>query len=266
MQDNNNNYLTNMFKIKILKMLNLQDELNKKIDKNWLTKPEHDFHWRCDAMVEIGELLASTGYKHWKLDKLDIKNVKMEVIDVFHFLISQVLYNSNNNKIHIDDVADVLSNIFRKNLIQSELNKYDEKYENYFINNFKFNPDKNLGDEKYFRNKLIDLCEEFIIKNRKGKDAFASSNALVKIIALTFETFDEFYNLYLVKNALNIVRQKKGYKEGTYIKLWDKTREDNEIAIEYINENPQLTELDMDVLVEKLIDLYERYENELSQK
>ena len=39
--------------------------------------------------------------------------------------------------------------------------------------------------------------------------------------------FDELYEIYVGKNVLNMFRQDHGYKDGSYIKIWQ-GREDNE--------------------------------------
>jgi hypothetical protein len=40
-------------------------------------------------------------------------------------------------------------------------------------------------------------------------------------------SFDQLYRMYVGKNVLNFFRQDHGYKDGSYIKVWD-GREDNE--------------------------------------
>ena len=50
----------------------------------------------------------------------------------------------------------------------------------------------------------------------------------------------ELYKRYVVKNQLNAFRQQNGYKEGTYIKLWN-TVEDNVIAFNIMDENPSIS-------------------------
>lgn len=42
---------------------------------------------------------------------------------------------------------------------------------------------------------------------------------------------NEIYQRYIVKNALNILRQQNGYKDGSYIKMWNGV-EDNKVALE----------------------------------
>jgi hypothetical protein len=50
----------------------------------------------------------------------------------------------------------------------------------------------------------------------------------------------ELYKRYVVKNQLNTFRQDHGYKEGTYVKIWDAV-EDNVVAFNIMDEHPDLT-------------------------
>ena len=45
--------------------------------------------------------------------------------------------------------------------------------------------------------------------------------------------FDELFRMYVGKNVLNFFRQDHGYKDGSYIKVWD-GREDNEHLAEIL--------------------------------
>ncbi|MEJ2019577.1 MAG: dUTP diphosphatase [Maritimibacter sp.] len=47
-------------------------------------------------------------------------------------------------------------------------------------------------------------------------------------------SFDELFKTYVGKNVLNFFRQDHGYKEGSYIKLWN-GREDNEYLAEILS-------------------------------
>ena len=74
-----------------------------------------------------------------------------------------------------------------------------------------------------------------------------SQNSLYKITALFFEAVatigmdvPELYKRYIIKNQLNTFRQNHGYKDGTYIKIWDAV-EDNVIALSIMEEHPDLT-------------------------
>ena len=54
-----------------------------------------------------------------------------------------------------------------------------------------------------------------------------------RVMELIGMEFDELYRHYVGKNVLNFFRQDHGYKEGTYVKLWD-GREDNEHLAELL--------------------------------
>jgi hypothetical protein len=45
--------------------------------------------------------------------------------------------------------------------------------------------------------------------------------------------FDALYRSYVGKNVLNFFRQDHGYKDGSYIKVWQ-GREDNEHLVEIV--------------------------------
>jgi hypothetical protein len=47
--------------------------------------------------------------------------------------------------------------------------------------------------------------------------------------------FDHLYRMYVGKNVLNFFRQDHGYKDGSYIKVWQ-GREDNEHLAELLEE------------------------------
>ena len=51
--------------------------------------------------------------------------------------------------------------------------------------------------------------------------------------------FDELYSLYIGKNILNIFRQDHGYKDGTYIKVWN-GKEDNVVMQEILANNSNI--------------------------
>ncbi len=76
-------------------MFRLQEELNKRIgvsDFSGMTE-EQQTHWilnYCRAMTqELAELTDSVPWKWWaKYQKFDKQNARVEVVDLFHFLIS----------------------------------------------------------------------------------------------------------------------------------------------------------------------------------
>lgn len=79
---------------KLDELFRLQAELNKKIGVDTLNMPEQKRpEWilnYCRALSqEIAELTDSVPWKWWaKYQKFDRQNAKVEVVDMFHFLIS----------------------------------------------------------------------------------------------------------------------------------------------------------------------------------
>ena len=60
----------NQTKIKkyLFETMNLQYLFNSIVNDNWIN--QKDYKWDVSMFVEIGEMLASTGYKHWKNEPL----------------------------------------------------------------------------------------------------------------------------------------------------------------------------------------------------
>lgn len=79
---------------KLDEIFRLQDELNKRIGMNAETLTEEEkVKWVLNytrAMTqEIAELVDSVPWKWWaKYQKFDVQNARVEVVDLFHFLIS----------------------------------------------------------------------------------------------------------------------------------------------------------------------------------
>jgi len=83
-------------------------------------------------------------------------------------------------------------------------------------------------DAEAFREAVENLAGGTLL----GKD-FSTRDFAAAMAALPMD-FDELYRLYVGKNVLNHFRQDQGYKQGTYLKLWQ-GREDNEHLIEVMS-------------------------------
>jgi len=69
--------------------------------------------------------------------------------------------------------------------------------------------------------------------------------------------FDDLYRQYVGKNVLNFFRQDHGYKEGSYIKLWQ-GREDNEHLVEILAELNSDTSNFGDQVYQSLLQRYQQ--------
>lgn len=80
---------------KLETMFKLQYELNKRIgvDTNEIKSDEDQIRWIKQYVLslqqELAELIDSVPWKHWKKNqRFDRENLKIEIVDSFHFLIS----------------------------------------------------------------------------------------------------------------------------------------------------------------------------------
>ncbi len=74
-------------------MLVLQDEINQQVHPQWRTQ---DFAWYRAIWVECAELLDHYGWKWWKKQNVDIEQVKLELVDIWHFGLSIGLTDGAN--------------------------------------------------------------------------------------------------------------------------------------------------------------------------
>ncbi|SFV84938.1 Dimeric dUTPase [hydrothermal vent metagenome] len=102
-------------------------------------------------------------------------------------------------------------------------------------------PEKDINPEL-----MIEILEK-IVAAAAGAEVDKSQNALYEITGLFFKALatmsmdvPELYARYVVKNQLNTFRQDHGYKDGSYIKIWDAV-EDNVIAFNIMDEHPDFT-------------------------
>ena len=174
----------------ILGMLELQDSMNRKVHPDWRNQ---GYQWYRAIWVECAELMDHYGWKWWKKQQPDTEQVKLEVIDIWHFGLSYLLNNSKT------DTAALAKKI------AGDL--------------------AGMTTPKDFRDALESFTEWTLV-NR----GFSVSEFTVLMNAANL-SFDQLYIGYIGKNVLNFFRQDHGYKEGSYIKQWD-GREDNEHLVE----------------------------------
>jgi len=179
-------------------MVELQHKFNEQTIPNYL---DEKLNWNSAIIAESGELLDSLGYKWWKQQVPDMENVKVEAIDLLHFVISdaiQVEY-TNNREINLNIISDTFQRFF----IDSDG----------YLDGLSLN--KLVDELNYNRwNRFIIMKKIFEDLNMSNEDVFIA---------------------YIVKNCLNKFRQDNGYKNGLYIKDWN-GREDNVVAYEIANE------------------------------
>ncbi len=200
------------FPAKLEEMFLLQKKLNDDTNgTNWelgINKFDKEINWLRCIHMEVSELIDSTPWKHWKniTSSPDMDNIHIELVDVWHFLMSYILQETNIPKAvslvntHCIYEAVEIEDVDIK-LIVKEAEKLS--YISFAIE---------TGNMPAFSG-----VERFI-------DQF------FRCCKLSGLSFSWLQKLYIGKNSLNKFRQDNGYKEGTYIKVWN-GKEDNVVML-----------------------------------
>jgi len=184
-------------------MLELQDSFNQKLDTNWR---ERDWDWINALMIESSEQNDSLRWKWWKKEENDFENFKVEVIDNWHFLMSLMM--QKYDKTFLARQFNRIWNHILDDLEEINLQESTQEFL-YYVLSSKFNDEVREDINHVYAIKTLFLIMQ---DNKIG-------------ITKPVELFSE----YLVKNVLNQFRKNNGYKEGTYIKIWN-NEEDNIVA------------------------------------
>jgi dimeric dUTPase (all-alpha-NTP-PPase superfamily) len=212
---------------KLLCMLELQQTLNDATNgKGWekgTTKEGKLINWRRCIYMESAEMIDSFGWKHWKsiAQPTDYANLQIEIVDVWHFVMSLVLeFTHTNGAESIQELAMRISQTpeFQKLNIDEALS---------------FGTDALLMSkiENVMRLSLIPISAEMVGALIEEFFELAHMGAL---------NMTQLYRLYVGKNILNQFRQDHGYKEGSYIKIWN-GQEDNAVMKLAWENNPEMT-------------------------
>jgi dimeric dUTPase (all-alpha-NTP-PPase superfamily) len=169
----------------ILTMLSLQDSMNNKVHAEWRTQ---GYEWYRAIWVECAELMDHYGWKWWKKQQPDWEQVQLELIDIWHFGLSDLLLQHEDVDVLARNLATALS-------------------ETYLAQDFR---------------QTLELFVQQTL-NQRAFDVVAFGH----LMAAAELSFDGLYRGYIGKNVLNFFRQDHGYKDGTYVKVWH-GREDNE--------------------------------------
>ena len=66
----------------ISNMLEMQHRMNTRVHEQWI---DQGFEWYRAVWIECGELMDHVGYKWWKKQVPDMEQVRLEVVDIWHF-------------------------------------------------------------------------------------------------------------------------------------------------------------------------------------
>ncbi len=209
---------------KILQMLELQQELNDTTNgpgwENGMTQNGKIIDWRRCTYLECAELIESYPWKHWKnIDaKPDYANIKIEAVDIWHFIMSQALEDYKRENLgSIDTLARNIHDLPNFAAFTSEPK---ETFKDYYTQ--------------------IAVVEVLMKRLFCGGSTQKLMEAFIDVAIQSGLNLDTLYKLYIGKNILNTFRQDHGYKDGSYTKIWN-GKEDNVVMQEILESDDNIS-------------------------
>jgi dimeric dUTPase (all-alpha-NTP-PPase superfamily) len=173
-------------------MARMQEDHNRQVHPEWRTQ---EYPYYRAVWVECAELLDHFGWKWWKHQSPDADQVKLEVVDIWHFGLSDLMR------------ADAVTESVTRSLMAVS--------------------DEAGGHTERFRLAVEGLAQQTL------RDRLFAMEPFVAVLESLPMTLPELFRLYVGKNVLNHFRQDHGYKSGSYHKTWH-GREDNAHLVELL--------------------------------
>ena len=186
-------------------MLALQANVNAKVDPNWITAR---YPYLRAVAIEGAEAIEHHGWKWWKKQDKDLSQLQMELVDIWHFILSEILLRNDDNQLTpLEYLLSALSEANSLQLIELDNTAY-----------------------KLNETDLVTKLELLIAISIARRIDLGLFESIMRDCELTWS---DLFCQYVGKNVLNMFRQDNGYKEGTYRKMWE-GREDNEHLVEIL--------------------------------
>lgn len=213
---------------KILQMLLLQQQLNDATNGvDWekgITKNGKLIDWKRCTYLECAELIESYPWKHWKniAAEPDYANIQIEAVDIWHFIMSQGLEDYKMQGLgSIETLAANINALENFQTFSAEITPTTKDY--------------------YAQIEVVEHLMKTIFCDESTEKLM---EAFIDVAVQSGLNLDALYKLYVGKNILNQFRQDHGYKEGTYIKIWD-GEEDNVAMQRVLEKNKDVTPEDL---------------------
>jgi len=198
----------------------LQDTMNTAVHPIWRG---NNYNWKRAMLVEYVEAIDHLNWKWWKHQEPNYYQAFIEMVDVFHFALSNVMESPLN--------------------FESDLSKKISE----------------IAEQEY----VPENKQQAIVAIEHAIKCIYADNDSLDLIELTLEpilishlflgyTVSDFFKAYIGKNVLNLFRQANGYKNGSYQKQWG-NYEDNVFLEQILNETEVV---DKDVIFNKLQEQY----------
>ena len=177
--------------------------MNFRVDPNWA---QARYPYLRAVVIEAAEAIEHHGWKWWKQQHRDLGQLQMELVDIWHFLLSEILLRNDGDE---EKSRKYLETNYERQIAKDTLSFDGQEYT---LDNLD----------------LLELLQTLIGTSAAGRIELGLFAAIMRGSSLDWS---ELYKQYVSKNVLNFFRQDHGYQEGTYRKIWN-GREDNEVLVE----------------------------------
>lgn len=171
-------------------MATIQNGFNARVNGAWRSA---NYEWYRAAWVECGELLDHIGWKWWAPSAWDPVQARFEVVDIWCFCLSELMINREALKPCVVEWLNVPSARAAQN---------------------------SPPDLEKLRQSVESLARDCLQRQA------VSAMLLGQVMENMGMPLNELFRLHVGKSTLNRFRQDRGYREGTYRKVWN-GREDN---------------------------------------
>lgn len=213
-------------------MLAMQAAMNRHIDPDWVNAA---YPYLRAVVIEAAEAMEHHGWKWWKHQHCDLPQLQMEIIDIWHFLMSRLLLD------HQGDEEAALTRLMQQ--ATGDPGTISLHF-----------------DGREYRPASLPLLDKLQLLSATA----AADRTEIPLFATILEDcgmdWSELFRQYTGKNVLNGFRQDHGYKEGHYRKTW-LGREDNEHLVELMDSLDVPAERFRDELYSALASRYESADN-----
>lgn len=218
----------------LITMLNLQQQINAIVDPTWL---DSHYPYMRAVVVEGVEAMEHHGWKWWKKQTTDMNQLQMELVDIWHFAMSQALldvYDTYDEEEHPDPsrISDKGVQLLADRALETLSHR----------------------DETRCETDIVSMLECLVGDATRGEFDLELYDNLLRACGIEWFVL---FKLYVHKNILNVFRQQHGDKQGTYVKVWN-GKEDN-VWLRSIGEDMDtMAPTFYDELYQKLEETYQR--------
>lgn len=189
-----------MNRVQILTTLRMQDGMNRLVNPDWLTA---GYPWLRAVVLEGAEAMEHIGWKWWKKQLPNNEQFRIELVDIYHFAISDVLV------MYGGDITPAADHIEKSMMIENDIVNFDRT------------------EYRIAGAPVLHKIELMISLAATRRFSFPLFRSILEDAGMS-ET--DLYVGYVSKNVLNTFRQRHGYKDGSYVKDWDGAEDNVRLA------------------------------------